>query len=264
MGRKAKREVDSDVERVDFVRDDPVKGKTWTQASFDPAVYELATVLHGGSAEARKWIRERAEEMWASDQESRRDATARGIDFVPTSSISRALTSEIVEAATARMLQGGGAAGPAPAPKRRRSSSAVETFRGALVEVGLTDHGRLTGSVLATGEALSDLAWEDLMDLLGQATELEDRTDARLLRAYLDKRFPDWRERITRGADRWADNAAVLGLPTDADREQIRLAHRRLITRVHPDVGGTATLAARVNTAKAEMLEALDHETEEA
>jgi DnaJ family protein C protein 19 len=43
---------------------------------------------------------------------------------------------------------------------------------------------------------------------------------------------------------------AVLGLPDNADAAAIRAAHRRLVTKVHPDQGGSADLAARVNLAR--------------
>ena len=51
------------------------------------------------------------------------------------------------------------------------------------------------------------------------------------------------------------DALAVLGLTADADDEEIRAAHRRLIQRVHPDVGGSADLAARINRAKEVLLD---------
>jgi hypothetical protein len=43
---------------------------------------------------------------------------------------------------------------------------------------------------------------------------------------------------------------ALLGVAADADADAIRLAHRRLIAQVHPDAGGTAELARRVNLAR--------------
>lgn len=46
------------------------------------------------------------------------------------------------------------------------------------------------------------------------------------------------------------DARALLGVAEDADQQAIRDAHRRLITRVHPDVGGSADLARRVNAAR--------------
>lgn len=42
----------------------------------------------------------------------------------------------------------------------------------------------------------------------------------------------------------------LLELPRHADEAMIRAAHRRLIARVHPDAGGTAELARRVNQAR--------------
>lgn len=43
---------------------------------------------------------------------------------------------------------------------------------------------------------------------------------------------------------------AVLGLPPDYDEAAIRDAHRRLMARVHPDVGGTDALAGEINRAR--------------
>ncbi|HEY0043082.1 MAG TPA: DnaJ domain-containing protein [Allosphingosinicella sp.] len=42
----------------------------------------------------------------------------------------------------------------------------------------------------------------------------------------------------------------LLGVPEDASLADIRAAHRRLITKVHPDAGGSAELANRVNAAR--------------
>jgi len=48
-----------------------------------------------------------------------------------------------------------------------------------------------------------------------------------------------------------ADEARrILDLPIGADAATIRAAHRRLVARVHPDQGGSAELAARVNAAR--------------
>ena len=47
-----------------------------------------------------------------------------------------------------------------------------------------------------------------------------------------------------------ADARALLGVSEDANIVQIRDAHRRLIAKVHPDSGGSAELAARVNLAR--------------
>lgn len=42
----------------------------------------------------------------------------------------------------------------------------------------------------------------------------------------------------------------LLEVRGDADAETIRAAHRRLMARVHPDAGGSAALASRVNAAR--------------
>ena len=42
----------------------------------------------------------------------------------------------------------------------------------------------------------------------------------------------------------------LLGVGLNADAEEIHAAHRRLIAQVHPDRGGTADLARRVNAAR--------------
>lgn len=47
-----------------------------------------------------------------------------------------------------------------------------------------------------------------------------------------------------------AEARDLLGLSPGANREAIIAAHRRLITRNHPDSGGTEALAARLNAAR--------------
>lgn len=47
-----------------------------------------------------------------------------------------------------------------------------------------------------------------------------------------------------------AEARRLLELPDGADADAIRAAHRRLIARVHPDAGGSAELARRVNAAR--------------
>jgi hypothetical protein len=47
---------------------------------------------------------------------------------------------------------------------------------------------------------------------------------------------------------------ALLGVGDKASLQEIRDAHRRLIARVHPDAGGSAELATRVNAARDALL----------
>ena len=48
--------------------------------------------------------------------------------------------------------------------------------------------------------------------------------------------------------------AKLLGVDADADNEAVLDAHRRLIAKVHPDTGGSAELAARINQARDTMM----------
>lgn len=43
---------------------------------------------------------------------------------------------------------------------------------------------------------------------------------------------------------------AILGVGEDADADAIRAAHRRLVSAVHPDKGGSAELTRRINAAR--------------
>lgn len=56
-----------------------------------------------------------------------------------------------------------------------------------------------------------------------------------------------------------AEARDVLGLPVDADAAAVRAAHRRIVTQVHPDKGGSADLTARVNAARDTLLAALQN-----
>ncbi len=51
-----------------------------------------------------------------------------------------------------------------------------------------------------------------------------------------------------------ADARRLLGVREGATLEEIREAHRRLIAKVHPDTGGSAELAHRVNAARDTLL----------
>lgn len=48
--------------------------------------------------------------------------------------------------------------------------------------------------------------------------------------------------------------ARLLGVTSDADGPTVIEAHRRLIARVHPDMGGNDELAARINRARDVLL----------
>ena len=126
------------------------------------------------------------------------------------------------------------------------------------------DHasGDVGGTVLAgrfAGRTLESLGDGELLDLHAEC--LGDGDSLKILEAYLDRRLgADWRNARKpppRGprTDMTREEAlAVLGLGEGASEDDIRAAHRRLIQRMHPDVGGSADLAARINRAKDVLL----------
>ena len=125
------------------------------------------------------------------------------------------------------------------------------------------DHatGDVGGTVLSgrfVGRTLDGLSDGELPDLHVECAG--DPNSLKVLESYLDRRLgADWRRarRSPPGprTDMTRDEAlAVLGLAEGASDEEIRAAHRRLIQRMHPDVGGSADLAARINRAKDVLL----------
>ena len=134
--------------------------------------------------------------------------------------------------------------------------------RTAFVEAWI-DHGSgdVGGRVVQgrfAGRGLDALSDSELLDL--HAESGGDADSRRVLESYLDRRLgADWRnaQPPPRGprTDMSRDEAlSVLGLSAGATAEEIRAAHRRLILRVHPDAGGSADLAARINRAKDVLL----------
>jgi curved DNA-binding protein CbpA len=57
------------------------------------------------------------------------------------------------------------------------------------------------------------------------------------------------------------DARRLLGVGPEASLAEIRDAHRRLIARVHPDSGGSAELANRVNVARDTLVAEMNRRT---
>jgi hypothetical protein len=51
-----------------------------------------------------------------------------------------------------------------------------------------------------------------------------------------------------------AEARSILGVGPEADRAEVEAAYRRLMQRAHPDVGGSAGLAAQLNAARDRLL----------
>ena len=129
--------------------------------------------------------------------------------------------------------------------------------------------GALYGEVLSgrfSGARLDQLDLEQLRALLAECAASDEKS-ARLLETYLDRTHPAWREQA-QGSERGQRNARetssgpmsraeawqVLGLEPGASPEQVSEAHRRLMTKLHPDHGGTDYLASKINTARDVLL----------
>jgi len=113
------------------------------------------------------------------------------------------------------------------------------------------------------GARLSTLTAAQLARLYDEYTQ-KDGESARLLAAFLDRMYPDWRDQGRGGGeDAFADSGGkmsraeafrILGLGEDADDAEIKAAHHRLIAGLHPDRGGSAYLAAKINEARDVLL----------
>lgn len=117
------------------------------------------------------------------------------------------------------------------------------------------DHssGQLKGSVRDgphQGRSLDDLSLPELLELYN-FYHLEDEESARLLQAFIQQRHGDRRgpTRSSFEMDR-SEAFRTLGLEETANEEEIVARHRSLMQKLHPDRGGSAELAARINRAK--------------
>ena len=149
---------------------------------------------------------------------------------------------------------------------RRGGRSRKANLRTAMIELEiLTGGSGLDGTVLAgdfAGARLNDLSREQCFQLYKSAVQM-DRAGARLLEAYFDRRFPGWRSAGNGNRDTRARNQEVssgpmsedeayqiLGLGKGAPRGDILRAHRQMMKKWHPDLGGATEVAARLNQAR--------------
>lgn len=127
------------------------------------------------------------------------------------------------------------------------------------------DSGALDGEVRKGPQRGLRLSTLQLPTLLGLLSECgDDAASQQVLTAYLDRHHDGWRD--TAGAQGAAGHAAnetmaadvltpveayrILGLEPGADTAAIKAAHHRLMKKFHPDQGGSAWFAARINEAR--------------
>ena len=139
--------------------------------------------------------------------------------------------------------------------------------RSASIEMQLDrESGRMSGFVTAgprAGQALDRMTRSECLEVYAYCRS-DDPEGAALLEAYLDRRFPAWRQAQQGDADarpgNWDGSLTrdqayeILGLAKGASREEVVAAHRGLMKKLHPDHGGSTALAARVNQAKDVLL----------
>lgn len=161
-------------------------------------------------------------------------------------------------------------------PRRRPppggpSGAARRVTRTAALEAEMEGHTPVNGTVLAgtyENGVLEEMTREQLMDLRSQISF--DADSRLLLDAYLDGRFPRWREHADVDGDAGEGVAAragtmgleeayeVLGLEPSASATDVREAHRSLVERAASegaDAGADTGLSIRrLDEAKAVLL----------
>jgi hypothetical protein len=153
---------------------------------------------------------------------------------------------------------------PIPSAEGQKS-----TVRSANLEMELDhDTGEMDGTILTgrlKGDRLSSLSEEKILSLY---FDFRSDTDSiSLLESFLDRYYPDWRDRVDSDAYGDQNNASgpvnmtkneayqILGLEPNASHEDIHQAWRRLIKGVHPDGGGSDFLSAKINAARDILLD---------
>jgi len=131
------------------------------------------------------------------------------------------------------------------------------------------DTGDISGDILDgpfAGRRVEELTTDELIELL-RTCWTDDAESARLIEAFLDRNHPEWREARAGTTDETqsgsggmpgvmdrAEALRVLGLDDGADADAVKAAHKRLISGLHPDHGGSDYLAAKINEAKDVLL----------
>lgn len=188
-------------------------------------------------------------------------ATLAGTGLLLTGRIGMAvaLAGAVVTAVRATRARGRGAD---PLPGAGDAASEIETTYLSMRldrASGSIDGEVRTGAL--RGRRLRDLGEGQLVGLL-ETVGRDDPPSVPLLEAYLDRRYPEWRDAAGSGQAPAGGTGAmdeptacsILGVGPGAGAEEIKAAHRRLMAKLHPDHGGSDYLAAQINRAKETLL----------
>ncbi len=161
--------------------------------------------------------------------------------------------------------------------RRRGTPSSTSTSEVVTAELKMSlDHstGAIDGEVLIgqfKGRHLSDLEFADVLSLYEYCPTTKQDTRS-LLVNYMEKMHAgEWSQHLSGQSSPGKEAAKeheysvtldeayrLLDLRPGVSRDDVIQAHRRLMSRVHPDKGGSSYLAARLNEAKERIIEELD------
>tara|TARA_B100000073_G_scaffold319770_1_gene298945 strand:- start:104 stop:856 length:753 start_codon:yes stop_codon:yes gene_type:complete len=130
------------------------------------------------------------------------------------------------------------------------------------------DSGELDGLIIfgkLKGKLLSNLNLDDLIDF--RQDILNDNDSLHLLNSYLDRKYQGWRSKYKSDdkedkTDTTYRNSVmttqeaiqILGVDINANNDEIKEAYKQLISKFHPDKGGSSYLATKINQAKEILL----------
>ncbi len=124
-------------------------------------------------------------------------------------------------------------------------------------------NGHMDGEIISgsfAGRNLSELSIDDLKTFY-RFCQANDSQATQILEAYIQReRIAEWQDAPNSNNQTVSSSTSeeeaydILGLQPGATKKQIVDAHRRLMSRMHPDKGGSNYLAAKINTAKKTLL----------
>lgn len=153
-----------------------------------------------------------------------------------------------------------------------REGGQSSTIRTRYLEMALAhSSGDMDGTVLLgqyAKQRLSTLNLEDLVHLYKEVSS--DPDSAQVLEAYIERQHPGWREKTQQSSQPHSvEDESVLSvelaleilgldnLKEPPSRDAVIKAHRSLMSKMHPDRGGSDYLAKKINAAKEFLIENL-------